>query len=218
MSASSTSFSPDQHLSPSPSDQLCYVHCNFCDTVLAVSVPCTSLFKTVTVRCGHCTNLLSVNMRGLLLPAANQLHLGQAFFTPQNLLEEIRNAPSSNMLMNNQLPNPNDHSALPLRGGLEEITKPPPANRPPEKRQRVPSAYNRFIKDEIQRIKAGNPDISHREAFSAAAKNWAHFPHIHFGLMPDHQPVKKANVRQEGEDILMRDGFFPPANVGVSPY
>lgn len=26
-------------------------------------------------------------------------------------------------------------------------------------------------RDEIQRIKAGNPDISHREAFSAAAKN-----------------------------------------------
>ena len=33
MSASSTAFSPD-HLSPS--EQLCYVHCNFCDTVLAV--------------------------------------------------------------------------------------------------------------------------------------------------------------------------------------
>ena len=27
-----------------------------------VSVPCSSLFDTVTVRCGHCTNLLSVNM------------------------------------------------------------------------------------------------------------------------------------------------------------
>ncbi|MQM14056.1 hypothetical protein Taro_046981 [Colocasia esculenta] len=52
----------------------------------------------------------------------------------------------------------------------------------PGKRQRVPSAYNKFIKEEIQRIKASNPDISHREAFSAAAKNWAHFPHIHFGL------------------------------------
>ena len=26
-------------------------------------------------------------------------------------------------------------------------------------------------RDEIQRIKAGNPDITHREAFSAAAKN-----------------------------------------------
>lgn len=54
--------------------------------------------------------------------------------------------------------------------------------RPPEKRQRVPSAYNRFIKEEIQRIKTSNPDMSHREAFSTAAKNWAHFPHIQFGL------------------------------------
>ncbi|WRX08636.1 YABBY protein - like 1 [Theobroma cacao] len=165
MSSSSAAFSPD-HLSPS--DQLCYVHCNFCDTVLAVSVPCTSLFKTVTVRCGHCTNLLSVNMRGLLLPAANQLHLGHSFFTPQNLLEEIRSAPP-NMLINQ--PNPSDTVMPAIRGGVEEIPKPPVVNRPPEKRQRVPSAYNRFIKDEIQRIKAGNPDISHREAFSAAAKN-----------------------------------------------
>ncbi|XP_021889539.1 axial regulator YABBY 1 [Carica papaya] len=213
MSSSTAAFSPD-HLSPS--DQLCYVHCNFCDTVLAVSVPCTSLFKTVTVRCGHCTNLLSVNMRALLLPAANQLHLGHPFFTPQTLLEEIRNAPS-NMLISQPCPN---ESVLPIRGGAEEIPKPPPVNRPPEKRQRVPSAYNRFIKDEIQRIKAGNPDISHREAFSAAAKNWAHFPHIHFGLMPDHQPVKKANVRQqEGEDVLIKEGFYSPANVGtVTPY
>lgn len=118
MSSSSTaSFSPDQHL-VSSSDQLCYVQCSFCDTVLAVhiciyahtlfffftgiwpnfialhsqvSVPCTSLFKTVTVRCGHCTNLLSVtvNMSGLLLPSPNQLHLGHSFFTPQNLLVYI---------------------------------------------------------------------------------------------------------------------------------
>ncbi|GAU25679.1 hypothetical protein TSUD_266060 [Trifolium subterraneum] len=181
-SSSSTSFSPDQQQQQqlSPSDQLCYVHCNFCDTVLAVSVPSSSLFKTVTVRCGHCTNLLSVNMRALLLPAPNQLHLGHNFFNPQNFMVCVYASP--------------------------------------EKRQRVPSAYNRFIKDEIQRIKAGNPDISHREAFSAAAKNWAHFPHIHFGLMPDHQPVKKANVRQDSEDVLMKDGFFTQANVGVSPY
>nr|XP_023898878.1 axial regulator YABBY 1-like isoform X2 [Quercus suber] len=210
MSASSTAFSPD-HLSPS--EQLCYVHCNFCDTVLAVSVPCTSLFKTVTVRCGHCTNLLSVNMRGLLFPSANQLHLGHAFFsTPQNLPEDIR-SPPPNMMINQ--PNPSE-SMMPVRVGadLEEIPKPPVVARPPEKRQRVPSAYNRFIKDEIQRIKAGNPDISHREAFSAAAKNWAHFPHIHFGLLPD-QPVKRTN---ESEDMLVKDGFCAPANVGVSPY
>ncbi|KAI5598463.1 hypothetical protein BDE02_02G133000 [Populus trichocarpa] len=210
MSSSSAAFGPD-HLSSS--EQLCYVHCNFCDTVLAVSVPCTSLYKTVAVRCGHCTNLLSVSMHGLL-PAANQFYLGHGFFNPQNILEEIRNGAPPNLLINQ--PHPNE-SVIPFRG-VEEIPKPPMVNRPPEKRHRVPSAYNRFIKDEIQRIKAGNPDISHREAFSAAAKNWAHFPHIHFGLMPD-QPVKKANVRQqEGEDVLMKDEFFAAANVGVTPY
>ncbi|GFP94988.1 axial regulator yabby 1 [Phtheirospermum japonicum] len=216
MSSSSSFSSPDHHhhhLSSSPSEQLCYVHCHYCETVLVVSVPCTSLFKTVTVRCGHCTNLLSVNMRGLLLPSANQLHLGHSLFGPQTLLEEIRNSPS-NMLINQQNPN---ESFLPVRD-IDELPKTPAAKRPPEKRQRVPSAYNRFIKEEIQRIKAGNPDISHREAFSAAAKNWAHFPHIHFGLMPD-QPVKKPNVcQQEGDDILMKDGFLGAANVGLSPY
>ncbi|KAI5647447.1 hypothetical protein M9H77_33452 [Catharanthus roseus] len=236
--SSSSAFAPDHHhhhvqqhhlatasaaAAAAPTEQLCYVHCNFCDTVLAVSVPCTSLFKTVTVRCGHCTNLLSVNMRGLLLPTAvpnHQLHLGHSFFSPQNLLEELRNSPATNLLMNQ--PNPNE-TLMPVRG-VDELPKPPVVNRPPEKRQRVPSAYNRFIKDEIQRIKAGNPDISHREAFSAAAKNWAHFPHIHFGLMPD-QPVKKSSVCQQqqdniGEDggVLMKDGFLGPANIGVSPY
>ncbi|XP_030948440.1 protein YABBY 4-like [Quercus robur] len=210
MSSSST-LSLD-HLPPS--EQLCYVHCNICDTVLAVSVPCTSLFKTVTVRCGHCTNLLPVNMRGLLLPSANQFHLGHSFFSPShNLLEEIPN-PSPNFLINQ---NNGSDFTMPARGGVSELPRPPAINRPPEKRQRVPSAYNRFIKDEIQRIKSVNPDISHREAFSAAAKNWAHFPHIHFGLMPD-QTVKKTNVRQEGEDVLMKDGFFASADVGVSPY
>ncbi|GLU05617.1 hypothetical protein SLE2022_227090 [Rubroshorea leprosula] len=213
--SSSSALSLD-HLPPS--EQLCYVHCNICDTVLAVSVPCTSFFKTVTVRCGHCTNLLPVNMRGLLLPSANhQFHLGHNFFSPShNLLGEIAN-PTPNFLMNQT--NTNDFT-LPTRGVVDEIPRPPVINKPPEKRQRVPSAYNRFIKDEIQRIKAGNPDISHREAFSAAAKNWAHFPHIHFGLMPD-QTVKKTNGRQQevAEDVLMKDGFFAaPANVGVSPY
>ncbi|KAL8208039.1 hypothetical protein R6Q57_007451 [Mikania cordata] len=223
--SSSAAFSPDNHhhhhLSH-PSDQLCYVQCNFCETILAVSVPRSSLLTTVTVRCGHCTNLLSVNMRTLLFSAsaaavtmntaANQFHLGHNFFTPQNIMEEMRNTPS-NLFINQ--PNQNEPFA-PVR--VDELPKLPMANRPPEKRQRVPSAYNRFIKEEIQRIKAGNPDISHREAFSAAAKNWAHFPHIHFGLMPD-QPVKKPNVcQQEGEDLLMKDGFFTAANVGVAPY
>ncbi|GFP83251.1 tubby-like F-box protein 6 [Phtheirospermum japonicum] len=78
-----------------------------------VSIPCTSLFQTVTGRCGHCTDLLLVNMRGLLLPYANQLHLGHSLFGPQTLLEEIRNSPS-NMLINQQNPN---ESFLPVEGG-----------------------------------------------------------------------------------------------------
>ncbi|XP_074560597.1 protein YABBY 4-like [Curcuma longa] len=269
MSSSSAAFSLD-HLCPPPSEQLCYVHCNFCDTVLAVSVPYTSLFKTVTVRCGHCTNLLSVNMRGLLLPAAaNQLHhLSHACLNPphQNLLEELQCQPPNLLLDPSSLCNSNNSNSCnngsnsnsnscssslinsnatvsnscdgntraPAVKGMEDDKLPRTSvvNRPPEKRQRVPSAYNRFIKDEIQRIKAGNPDITHREAFSAAAKNWAHFPHIHFGLMPD-QGLKKASLRQlpEGaDDVLPKEGFYPTAavaaaaaaaaaaNTGVTPF
>ncbi|KAG2409372.1 Axial regulator [Vigna angularis] len=52
-------------------------------------------------------------------------------------------------------------------------------NKPPEKRQRTPSAYNCFIKEEIKRLKAENPKMAHREAFSTAAKNWANFPPSH---------------------------------------
>ncbi|KAI3869813.1 hypothetical protein MKW98_030994 [Papaver atlanticum] len=240
ISSSSSSSSCLDHLmniSPSPSDQLCYVQCNFCDTVLAVSVPCTSLFKTVTVRCGHCTNLLSVNMRGLHLPTPtpntnsnsntnannnnSHLQLGHDFFSPSfNILEEMQHqsAQTPNLSLMNQR-NENASIVSSVRGGYDQLPKAPPVNKPPEKRQRVPSAYNRFIKDEIQRIKAGNPDITHREAFSAAAKNWAHFPHIHFGLMPD-QSTKKTNVRQqERDDLLLKDGFFSATtNIGVSPY
>ncbi|KAM0008365.1 putative transcription factor C2C2-YABBY family [Helianthus debilis subsp. tardiflorus] len=215
--SSSAAFSPDlhhHHHLPPPSEQLCYVQCNFCETVLAVSVPCTSLYATVTVRCGHCTNYLSVNMLAHLLPtaaAANQLHLGHNFFSHPNIMEELRNNPS-NLLINQPIPDPFG----PIR--VDELLKPPAVNRPPEKRQRVPSAYNRFIKEEIQRIKAGNPDISHREAFSAAAKNWAHFPHIHFGLMPDQTHKNPDVCQQEGDDLRTKDTFLTTGNVGVSPY
>ncbi|XP_038996237.1 protein YABBY 4-like [Hibiscus syriacus] len=119
MSSSST-LSLD-HLPPA--EQLCYVHCNICDTVLAVSVPCTSLFKTVMVRCGHCTNLLPVNMRGLLLPSTNQFHLAHSFYTPsQNLMEEISNTCPN--LMFNQA-NASD-IALHTRGvAADELPRPP---------------------------------------------------------------------------------------------
>ncbi|KAK1311712.1 Axial regulator YABBY 5 [Acorus calamus] len=72
-------------------------------------------------------------------------------------------------------------------------------NQTQEKRQRIPSAYNQFIKEEIQRIKANNPEISHREAFSSAAKNWAHFPHIHLGL------TLETNNQSQLDEILGKD-------------
>ncbi|VFQ95422.1 unnamed protein product [Cuscuta campestris] len=55
--------------SSSSLERVGYVQCNFCNTILAVSVPgCSSIFSLVTVRCGHCCNLLSVTM-----PSANNL-------------------------------------------------------------------------------------------------------------------------------------------------
>ncbi|CAA6663306.1 unnamed protein product [Spirodela intermedia] len=239
MSSSSACFALD-HLSPPPSEQLCYVHCNFCDTV---SVPCSSLFKTVTVRCGHCTNLLSVNMRPLLLPAANQLHFASPFFPPtsQSLLKYFEAVAylilgsTEGIALSLARSKGSSHlhpypfiSILPFVLSLPLSLPPslPPSvpngstRTPPSgEEQRVPSAYNRFIKEEIQRIKAENPDITHREAFSAAAKNWAHFPHIHFGLMSE-PGLKKSTIRQpEVGDVLRKEGFHAAADsMGITPF
>ncbi|XP_076958783.1 axial regulator YABBY 5-like [Bidens hawaiensis] len=165
------------------SEQLRYIPCNFCNIVLAVSVPCSSLYDIVTVRCGHCTNLWSVNMG--MAPAFQTL-------PNSNLTSQDSTSPHHDQRAPTHTP-PNYrvdmgssskyNSRMPVRPSPVSITTDQKINHPPEKRQRVPSAYNQFIKEEIQRIKTNNPDISHREAFSTAAKNWAHFPHIHFGLM-----------------------------------
>ncbi|KAK4441346.1 putative axial regulator YABBY 2 [Sesamum alatum] len=151
------------------SERVCYVHCHFCNTILAVSVPCSSMLSSiVTVRCGHCANLLSVNMGALL----HSLHLQDFHQKQQTTVEAAGKDSIGSSSKGNRFG--------PLQPQHEQPKMAP--IRPPEKRQRVPSAYNRFIKEEIQRIKASNPEISHREAFSTAAKNWAHLPHIHFGL------------------------------------
>nr|CAN70664.1 hypothetical protein VITISV_008108 [Vitis vinifera] len=118
-------------------------------------------------RCGHCANLLSVNMGALLQTVPTQdLQISLTLF----------------LTVHNEAA--------------------------PEKRQRVPSAYNRFIKEEIQRIKASNPDITHREAFSTAAKNWAHFPHIHFGLKLDGNKQGKLDQAFAGEGPHKAHGFY----------
>ncbi|KAM0834483.1 hypothetical protein ACQ4PT_063569 [Festuca glaucescens] len=256
-SETSCFFPPDHHAEEQPfteQEQLCYVHCNFCDTILVVGVPCSSLYTTVAVRCGHCANLLSVNLRNLLLPPApNQLPFGQPLLSPtspaspHSLLDEMSSFQAPSSLMTDQVsPNVSSITSSAVNTPAMSMMPPPKkaaqrepqqrrsvssAAKNPEKRQRVPSAYNRFIKDEIQRIKANNPDITHREAFSAAAKNWAHFPHIHFGLMPD-QGLRKNGIQIQdgpgGECMFFKDGLYAAAaaaaaataasSMGVTPF
>ncbi|XP_043698950.1 axial regulator YABBY 5 isoform X2 [Telopea speciosissima] len=175
------------------SEQLCYIPCNFCNIILAVSVPCSSMFDIVTVRCGHCSNLWSVNMA-----AALQSLSWQDPQAPNHTKGDYRTSDvGSSSKCNNKIP------MRPINAHNEERM----INRPPEKRQRVPSAYNQFIKEEIQRIKANNPDITHREAFSTAAKNWAHFPHIHFGLMLESNNQAKRDEVSENH-LMTKAGIF----------
>ncbi|KAJ6984038.1 axial regulator YABBY 2 isoform X1 [Populus alba x Populus x berolinensis] len=190
------------------SERVCYVHCNFCNTILAVSVPSSSLLNIVTVRCGHCGNLLSVNMGASLqtlpLQDPQKLHL----INSEDLNKDSGSSSKSNKV-------------TAFKSAEYEPPRMPPIRREflflplthtggsPEKRQRVPSAYNRFIKEEIQRIKACNPDISHREAFSTAAKNWAHFPHIHFGLKLDSDKHPKLDHQSSaGEGTQKTNGLY----------
>ncbi|CAN6465126.1 unnamed protein product [Victoria cruziana] len=171
------------------SEHVFYLPCSFCNTILAVSVPCSNLFNIVTIRCGHCSNLQSVNM-GALLPAAIPFqgvqNLQTHAYSPQQLGKEFGS--SSSRL-----------STISMMGHAKHEQRLGP-NRQPEKRQRLPSAYNRFIKEEIQRIKACNPHISHKEAFSTAAKNWAHFPHIQFGL------ASEGNKQAKHDESFLRGG------------
>ncbi|TQD83600.1 hypothetical protein C1H46_030838 [Malus baccata] len=128
-----------------PSEHLCYV-----------GIPCKRLMDTVTVKCGHCSNLSFLSTRPPLQgqclpdhPTSLTLQAGCC-----NDFKKEQSSTSSSPV-----------SSDPLSPKAPFVVK------PPEKKHRLPSAYNRFMKDEIQRIKAANPEIPHREAFSAAAKN-----------------------------------------------
>ncbi|XP_009626437.1 axial regulator YABBY 5 [Nicotiana tabacum] len=180
------------------SERVCYVHCNFCNTILAVSVPCSSIFAIVTVRCGHCANLLSVSMQSSLqaLPLQDPQKQQRQQSNVENASKACGSSSSSKC---------NRFSAIDYSPQIEPRITP---IRPPEKRQRVPSAYNRFIKEEIQRIKASNPDITHRQAFSTAAKNWAHFPHIHFGLKLEGNKQAKLDHAVAGESPHKSLGLY----------
>ncbi|KAG4936036.1 hypothetical protein JHK84_050224 [Glycine max] len=144
-------------------EQICYVQCGFCTTILMVSVPCSILSTVVTVRCGHCTSLLSVNMK-------------KASLVPFHLLASLTHLEpkegASEDGANKSLSSYNTSTMTNSDCEEENVTQISDfVHKPPEKRQRTPSAYNRFIKEEIKRLKAENPNMAHKEAFSTAAKN-----------------------------------------------
>ncbi|URD96484.1 YABBY protein [Musa troglodytarum] len=148
-------------------ERVCYVHCNFCNSILVVNIPWDNLLDSVRVRCECCSSLLRVSS-GVqfqkLPPQDIQLNFGEQ---PQNHNVGSQglhmDCGSSSMCANTKPMN----SMSSVQQQMLQIHRKSAA----EKRQRVPSAYNRFIKEEIRRLKATNPDISHKEAFSTAAKN-----------------------------------------------
>ncbi|XP_010519368.1 PREDICTED: protein CRABS CLAW-like isoform X3 [Tarenaya hassleriana] len=143
------------------SDHLYYVRCNFCNTILAVEMPFRRMLETVTVKCGHCGNLSFLSTRPLQDPCLDRhLSLSLQSFCGNNEFKKGSSSSSSSS---------STSSYQPLSPREPFVVK------PPEKKQRLPSAYNRFMREEIQRIKAANPEIPHREAFSTAAKNWAKY-------------------------------------------
>ncbi|KAL7609302.1 axial regulator YABBY 4 [Lactuca sativa] len=164
------------HLFDLQQEQICYVQCGFCTTVLLVSVPCSCLSMVVTVKCGHCAGLLSVNMMRSsflplhLLPSINNQEEPTVEVCKED--EEVAKPPvskrSSSPLISTSSSDEDNEDDLVLVNHV--------VNKPPEKRQRAPSAYNKFIKEEIIRLKTQHPNISHKLAFSTAAKNWAHSP------------------------------------------
>ncbi|KAH9773193.1 Axial regulator YABBY 4 [Citrus sinensis] len=107
-----------------------------------VSVPCSSMSMVVTVRCGHCTSLLSVNMmKASFVP----LHLLASFSHDDEPKEEFR---KEEVQADQKAFNKFSPSILTSSDNEEEDTGSVinhVVNKPPEKRQRAPSAYNRFI-------------------------------------------------------------------------
>ncbi|XP_009393989.1 protein DROOPING LEAF-like [Musa acuminata AAA Group] len=128
----------------SPAEHLCYIRCTYCNTLLAVGVPRRWLMDSVTVHCGHCNHLSFLNPRDVIQCLCPAV--------PQMGFQVHFPGPCTGLMM--EPPSLRSSSSVP-------------------KKHRAPSAYNHFMREEIQRIKAAKPDIPHREAFSMAAKNWA---------------------------------------------
>ncbi|KAF6164101.1 hypothetical protein GIB67_017685 [Kingdonia uniflora] len=156
--------------------QVCYVECGLCANILLVSVPTSITMKVVTVRCGHCSCLLSVNMfHASFFP----MHL-----LPSSLEEQNQEAPicsNEEVEVHPKDPNPktsNTDIPVNLYSVYRKAITPPQPIVSKQRKYRLPTAYNHFIKEEILRLKAIDPNMNHKMAFSNAAKNWSLHPRI----------------------------------------
>ncbi|KAL3835582.1 hypothetical protein ACJIZ3_010318 [Penstemon smallii] len=104
-----------------------------------VSVPYNSLSMVVTVRCGHCTSILSVNMsKATFVP----LH----FFSSLDQQEETPKQESCSVeVVAEKKANMASYPSLCFSSEDEEDSV-QLIQKPPERKQRAPSAYNCFIK------------------------------------------------------------------------
>ncbi|MFS8028430.1 putative transcription factor C2C2-YABBY family [Helianthus anomalus] len=136
-----------------PQEQICYVQCGFCTTVLLVVVPYSCLSMVVTVKCGHCTSLLSVNMMGsTFLP----LHFSSFVDDQEEPMVEAGGEEEFSKLSLSK------HNSSPLTSSVENDD----------------DDDLEVVNHVIRRLKTQDPNMSHKQAFSTAAKNWAHSPVI----------------------------------------
>ncbi|THU65942.1 hypothetical protein C4D60_Mb05t08950 [Musa balbisiana] len=144
---------------------------------MQVGVPCKPVMDTITVRCGHCNHLSFLSSRTMVQShSCNDYQMGLQGACADCLRGQASSSSSSSSTSSEQT---TQKPTFVVKREVSFLPSPPPWNvndvlmTAPEKKHRMPSAYNRFMREEIQRIKASKPDIPHREAFSMAAKNWA---------------------------------------------
>ncbi|KAK1381082.1 Drooping leaf [Heracleum sosnowskyi] len=156
-----------------PSEHVCYVRCNYCNIFLEVRIPCKRMMMMdpVTVKCGQCSNLSYLTATPTPPPVQTPISLDYSAtnqfssdFKKKKKNKQVRcSSPIKHEITSSDSLSTNESPIAPF------------VAKPPERKHRLPSAYNRFMREEIQRIKAANPNIPHRDAFSAASKNWSRY-------------------------------------------
>ena len=98
-----------------------------------------------------------------------------------------------------------------------EPASPPPPGKAPrrDRKARQPSPYNVFIREEIPRLKDRDPGLNHRDAFKAAARNWANSPlnARSAAYVPSRERAEiNAERSRAGADALPTPASSPPSD------